>query len=126
MRYYQFIKKLVTVDFSNTIFSRITVFPTYSMLHVRNMPFHITFFKDQWDDYPDKRFHLFHITHEDEYKKCSSYFWITNYLKIKNIPSTKFKYKQEDFSMFSSTRDYCKDKAVKVIRVNFQKLLYKF
>ena len=125
MRYISFLKKLVSTNFSKTVFSRITIYPTYFMLHVRNVPFHITVFKDQWDEYPDKRYHLFHITHENDDKKCSSYFWIDNYLKIKNIPKNKFRYNQEDFSMFASTRGYCKDKAVKVIRINFQRLLNK-
>lgn len=126
MKYNIFIKKLVSVNFENSIFSRLTVYPTYLMIHIRNLPFHITIFKDQWDDYPDKRFHLFHITHEEDDKKCSSYFWITNFLKIKNIPPNKFKYNQEDYSMFSSSRSYCKNKAIKVIKINFQKLLNKF
>lgn len=126
MKYNKFIKKLVCINFADSIFSRITIHPTYLMIHVKNLPFHITIFKDQWNEYPNKKYHLFHITHEDESDKCSSYFWVTNHLKIKNIPPSKFKYGQEDYSMFSSTRNYCTDKAIKVIRVNFQKLLNKF
>lgn len=123
MKYNDFLKQIVSTNFGKSVFSRITIYPTYFMIHTRNMPYHITIFRDQWDNYPDKEYHLFHITHEEDDKKCSSYFWMTNDLKIKNIPSTRFKYDQEDFSMFSSSRGYCKSKTVKVIRVNFQKLL---
>ena len=80
----------------------------------------------KWNHYPNRKYALFHITHEKSYDKCSIYFWIDKRkLRIKKIPKEKFKYNQESFSMYSSTRSKCEDKHIKVIIKNFQRLLNK-
>lgn len=122
MKYNTLLKKLMSIDFEKSIFNKITIHPEYFMLHIKNLPFHISFFREQFDNYPDKRYHLFHITHENQNEKCSSYYWVTNKLKIVNVPNDKFKYNQKNFSMYSSTRNFCNDVKIKFIKMSLQKL----
>lgn len=89
--------------------------------------YHITVFQDQWDDYElqtNMPYHLFHISSEME-NKCSSYFWIDKEKhKIRTIPSTHFRYEQDDYGFYSSTRKPCDiNNKVRVILKQFERSL---
>lgn len=90
--------------------------------------FHVTIFKDQWDDYHKKtghNYHLFHISSESETTKCSSYFWATTAkLKILSIPKNIFAYGQENFGLYSSTRQPCDMKSIAPTMRKLQVLMH--
>jgi len=89
--------------------------------------YHITIYRDQWNDFrkiTGLAYHLFHISSEKIIPKCSTYFWVnTKNLLIKKIPPEYFKYGQDQFSMQSSTRYPCSYSRIKHILQKFQKIL---
>lgn len=92
--------------------------------------YHISIFKDQWDDYSKitgKNYHLFHVSdNNNSENKCSRYYWIDKFnLKIKKIPKKYFSYHQSSFSIDKSTRIPCEYSNVEKIVHVFQKILDK-
>lgn len=100
----------------------------YSMITIPNFNYHITIFRDQWDEYKsitNLDYHLFHITSNDiANTKCSTYFFVDIYTnRIKKIPDKYFKYGQDSYSFYSSTRFPCDYKSIKTGIKFFQKIL---
>lgn len=83
----------------------------YILINPPESNYHITIFKDQWDNYHfDSHFayHLFHISSNNNDSKCSSYFWVDkNKYYIRHIPNKYFSYNQSIFSYYKSTRNRC-------------------
>lgn len=98
----------------------------YIIIKFPNCDTHITIFQDQWDKYyyeTGLRYYLFHVT-SDNVIPCSTYFLVdmdTNL--IKKIPDMLFKYNQETYSFYTSTRSPCDYKSIKKCVKQFQKLL---
>lgn len=105
----------------------ISIKKNYLIIIFPNLNYHITVFKDQWDDYQkvtDLPYHLFHISSNNVDNRCSSYFWVNKYnLHIKNIPKNYFKYNQPDYSFYGSTRNMCSSNSIKHMLQVFQKIL---
>ena len=104
-----------------------TVKKGYIVLSIPDNQYHITIFRDQWDDYEKimkKPYHLFHISSNNEENRCSSYFWADIYaLKIQKIPRGQFLYNQPSYSLQSSTRSPCLlSEIMGLVRV-FQRML---
>ena len=101
----------------------------YMVISVPNTNYHITIYKDQWDDYENisgKPYHLFHISSNIEDNRCSTYFWVDSLNnRIKHIPSKYFKYNQSSFDFFSSRRNSCKLESIRYLLDFFQKFLWK-
>lgn len=99
----------------------------YVMVQIPNFDYHITIFRDQWDDYKDvtnRNYHLFHITSNNPNIKCSTYFFVDLYSnRIKKIPDKYFKYEQDSYGFYSSTRSPCSYKLIKPAIKLFQKIL---
>jgi len=107
----------------------VSVKKKYVVIIIPNKKYHITIFEDQWDDYTNITglpYHLFHISSDNEENRCSSYFWVdrsTN--RIKNIPHKFFKYNQETYNFYSSTRNPCNYSDIKFLLKKFQKIIKK-
>lgn len=105
----------------------VSVRKNYTVITVPNTKYHITIFQDQWDNYQSvskKRYHLFHISSDQEDNRCSSYFWVDkNNYRIQKIPKKYFSYQQSNYSFFSSTRKPCNLKNIIKHLVIFQRLL---
>lgn len=103
--------------------------PLYTVISPPNSNYHITIYKDQWDDYEavsKKPYYLFHISSNNEENRCSSYFWVDKKnLRIKYIPRKYFKYNQLDFNFFSSRRSPCALSEIKNSLQFFQSFLWK-
>lgn len=103
--------------------------PLYIVISPPNSDYHITIYRDQWDDYEEiskKPYYLFHISSNNEDNRCSSYFWVDKKtLRIKYIPSKYFQYNQPNFDFFSSRRSQCTFDDTKFVLTFFQKLLWK-
>ncbi|AYV78209.1 MAG: hypothetical protein Edafosvirus7_1 [Edafosvirus sp.] len=108
----------------NSIFKHVSINKKNIIISVKDSNFHITIFRDQWNDYqkntnlPEK---LFHITHEKT--QCSIYFVLNDKLEIRE-PSN-FNYEQQDFGLNKSTRKRCDDKEINIIIKNFETLIKK-
>ncbi|MEM3062449.1 MAG: hypothetical protein QW303_02735 [Nitrososphaerota archaeon] len=104
-----------------------TIKKNYFIIMFPNLNYHITVFRDQWDDYQKitgMPYHLFHISSNRENNRCSSYFWVDKYdLRIKKIPRKYFKYSQPEYSFYGSTRNACRSLSIKHILRVFQKIL---
>lgn len=102
----------------------------YFVIRIPDINYHITIFRDQWNDYQKitgKPYHLFHISSNKEYNKCSSYFWVDKYsYRIKKIPRKYFLYKRPSHSFYSSTRNPCQLKSINILLKIFQKILLNF
>ncbi|AGF85570.1 hypothetical protein QJ854_gp212 [Moumouvirus goulette] len=99
----------------------------YLIITLPNNNYHITIFKDQWDNYQkqmNKPYHLFHISSNNTNNKCSSYFWVykKNY-KIYKIPNKYFKYNQPSYNFEASTRYPCLYQEIKELLVYFGSIL---
>ncbi|AAV50963.1 hypothetical protein [Acanthamoeba castellanii mimivirus] len=107
----------------------ITVKNNYLVISVPDIDYHVTVFQDQWDDYfkfTKKPYHLFHISSNSEINKCSSYFWVGLYEnRIQNIPRKYFKYNQDEYNFYSSTRSPCVLKELTLLLKHFQYILNK-
>lgn len=95
--------------------------------HNISKKYHITIFRDQWDDYSTVTtlpFHLFHLSSDDVDNRCSSYFWINkkNYL-IQKIPNKYFQYNQPVYNFSNSTRSPCNFTELSPLLKFFQKIL---
>ncbi|BCS82886.1 hypothetical protein QLL95_gp1237 [Cotonvirus japonicus] len=105
----------------------ITTKQNYIIISTQKYNYHITIFEDQWDDYyfiTKKPYNLFHISSNNSSNKCSSYFWISRKThKIQKIPKKYFKYNQDQYSFFSSTRNSCKFHNVKPLLIIFQNII---
>lgn len=101
----------------------------YFVLLVSGSKYHITVFRDQWDDYENISnlpFHLFHISSDSEQNRCSSYFWVDKKSRrIKKIPGKYFQYNQPSYDFFSSTRSPCKLSDIKFLLKIFQRIINK-
>lgn len=101
--------------------------PNYCV--ITGINYHITIFKDQWDNYESisgKPYHLFHISSDENQNRCSSYFWVNNNdYKIKKIPKKYFSYNQPTYTFFSSTRFPCHLYNIDDLLKLFQKILYR-
>ena len=126
IRYDDLIKKLFFLSKNQTKFT-IQVKDIYMMIQIPKYEYHITIFRDQWDQFRDEtdlNYYLFHVSSEKTDPKCSTYFWVdmeTNL--IKKIPAEYFAYGQEKFSMKSSTRMPCDYELIKDVVSKFQKIL---
>lgn len=102
----------------------------YFVIIIPNVNYHISIFKDQWDNYETvsgKPYYLFHISSNNENARCSSYFWARKSdLKIKKIPPKYFKYNQYSYDFFASTRSQCSYVEIEKIILCFQNLLNLF
>jgi hypothetical protein len=102
----------------------------YFMIFNGDFPYHITVYRDQWDDYQDETnlpYHLFHITSNSEANKCSTYFWVDKKsYRTKHIPKKYFQYNQPDFGFYSSTRTSCEFKYIKPMIIVMEKMLRTF
>lgn len=114
----------------------INIKSNYTVINIPETNFHVTIFKDQWDDYHKVSrlpYYLFHISSDDSQNtsnaagiKCSSYFWVDKRSnKIKNIPRKYFKYNQPTFDFFSSTRSPCRLRDIRYLLMIFQKILFR-
>jgi hypothetical protein len=107
----------------------ISIHNNYFVIVLKKSPYHITVFKDQWDEYHSPTYplaRLFHIT--NEVTKCSIYFVVvlkdSDNLIIKLVPESDFKYNQSTFSHFASTRSKCDDiKTIMKIIKYFKKII---
>ena len=105
-----------------------SVKPLYVVVYIPRMQYHITIYQDQWDEYENvsnKPYHLFHISSNKEFNRCSSYFWVDkNNHRISKIPIKYFTYNQPIFNFFTSTRNSCKpsDVLIPLLKV-FQKII---
>lgn len=100
----------------------VTVKPQYFLIKIKGTKFHISIYFDQWDYYHvfrKKYERLFHIT--DEELGCSRYYILDNKLRISE--PANFKYEQDDFGYFKSTRKRCMDKSIDRIIKNFSRLI---
>lgn len=108
---------------------QITIKKNYLVICPIGQKYHITVFKDQWNDYKKVTkmdYHLFHISTNATESKCSSYFWVdTDTYQILNIPPKYFKYNKNYFSFYTSTRQPCDLREIRPVKYYFQKLLYK-
>ena len=98
----------------------------YLIILFTGSKYHLTIFRDQWDEYYSKTnnpYHLFHISSNDDTDRCSSYFWVNFKNKIQNIPKKYFQYNQPSYSFNSSTRSSCNFKEIKPILISFKKLI---
>lgn len=114
---------------SNKAHYDITIKSSYFVINVPGTDFHITVYRDQWDDYyrvTGLPYHLFHVSSNTASNKCSSYFW-TRYSDniIKKIPKKYFTYNQPVFDFYSSTRYPCQLKKIMPHLKIFQKILLK-
>jgi hypothetical protein len=108
----------------------IIVKANYLVIGMPGTDYHITIFRNQWDDYQQitgKPYHLFHISSDNERDRCSSYFWVDkhSYL-IKKIPKKYFLYSQQSYSYYSSTRNPCNWNKISILLKRFQKVLLDF
>lgn len=92
------------------------------------LDYHITIYEDQWDYYADFtgfEYYLFHISSNDTLHRCSTYYWVDIHtMDIVNIPPKYFRYEQESYDMYSSTRKSCESNdSVKILLQKFEKLL---
>lgn len=101
--------------------------PSYIVISIPKIKYHITIYRDQWDEYEDvtgKPYHLFHVSANDTTEKCSSYFWINKHnYHIQKIPKKYFTYNQPSFNFFSSTRSPCGLQEVSPLLKNFQQII---
>jgi hypothetical protein len=122
LTYYELTKHL-----KNQHLYPISIKSNYTVIMFPGTEYHITIFKDQWDNYENvsgKPYYLFHISSNDKNVRCSSYFWISKYTnKIKKIPRQYFMYNQPNYTFFSSTRQPCHLWNVKPLLKKFQKIL---
>lgn len=99
----------------------------YSVILVPNSDYHVTIFRDQWDNYEivsGKPYYLFHISSDEQINRCSSYFWVNKKtLQIENISSGFFMYNQPTYNFFSSTRNPCLFYNIEPILDIFQEIL---
>ena len=99
----------------------------YFMIMIPKLGYHISIFRDQWDEYKSKtnrNYHLFHITSNDANNKCSTYYYVDLYTnRIKKIPNEYFLYNQDTYGFYSSTRSQCEYKLIKPGLKYFQKIL---
>lgn len=106
---------------------KLVVKDKYSMIIIPKSKYHITIFRDQWDEYKSTtnlNYHLFHITSNSADIKCSTYFFVdSNTNRIKKIPNKYFKYEQESYGFSASTRSPCEYKSIKRELNYFQKIL---
>lgn len=90
--------------------------------------YHITIYKDQWDEYETvigKPYYMFHISSNQYLNRCSSYFWVEKSTgSIKKIPGKYFQYNCETFSFSQSTRTPCNTHFCDKVNKLFQKILY--
>lgn len=94
----------------------------YFIISVKKSNYHVSVFKDQWDLYhlfSKKKQKLFHITKDEP--KCSIYFTIDDDMKIKQPDN--FRYNQEKYNFFASTRNKCDDVVLKKIVDQFEIIL---
>lgn len=90
--------------------------------------YHITIYEDQWDFYSDFtgfEYYLFHISSNDTKNRCSTYYWVDVYdLSIVDIPPSYFRYEQETYDMYSSTRKRCKpNRVIDILLDTFERVL---
>jgi hypothetical protein len=121
MSYDQLIEYLKTSKYKTAVRSAYVVINT-------GKGFHVSVFRDQWDEYSrviGLPYHLFHITSEShDSDKCSSYFWVgIDDLKITEIPSKYFMYEQDNYGFISSTRRQCDQHKISKHLDEFQKIL---
>lgn len=99
----------------------------YTIIMIPGMNYHVSIFREQWDDYEKesgKPYYLFHISSNNEKDRCSSYFWVSkNKNIIKKIPREYFLYNQINYTFFSSTRGPCYLWDIKPLLKIFQKIL---
>mgnify|MGYP003445655108 FL=1 len=91
---------------------KISIKSNYLVLSIPKISeYHITVYENQWDyysDFTDFEYYLFHISSNSTENRCSTYYWVkTSGLNIVDIPSNYFRYEQETYDMFSSTRKKC-------------------
>ncbi len=105
----------------------ISIKKKYVVIMFPGINYHVTIFRDQWDDYEKitkKPYNMFHVSSNNEYNRCSSYFWVSkNTNKIKNIPEQFFIYNQPNYTFFSSTRSPCDLGHIESLLAKFQKIL---
>ena len=89
---------------------------------------HITVYKDQWDSYETVTslpYHMFHISSNSNDNRCSSYFWVNKHtLHIQPVSDKHFKYNQDTYDFYNSTRSPCSTKVTDPYIKNFQNKLY--
>ena len=129
LKYNKLIYNLNNANFNYTCFKSVTFYPNRYFIINSKFAFHITVFKDQWNNYPIKKYALFHVTYDppknSTNKKCSLYFRVDNDMNILDIPKNEMKYKKKDYGMFRSTREKCTQKIIKKLKNDFQKILKK-
>ena len=101
----------------------------YFVIMMRGKPYHITVFRDQWNDYEGITglpYHLFHISSDNANNRCSSYFWVDkDSYRIKKIPGKYFNYNQPKYDFYSSTRNRCQLSSIRPFLKIFQRVLNK-
>lgn len=99
----------------------------YLVITMLGSKYHITIFRDQWDEYEAVTglpYHLFHISSDDVSDRCSSYFWVDIYTnRVKKIPRKFFQYNQPTYNFRSSTRSPCPLVKVKPLLKILQRML---
>lgn len=101
--------------------------PNYLVINIPKSRYHISVFKDQWNDYEsttDLPYHLFHVSSDEIENRCSSYFWADKKTyQIKKIPDKYFKYEQPDYNFYQSRRKPCDYKQIKHLLTMFHEIL---
>lgn len=99
----------------------------YLVIKYDDIDYHVTIFKDQWDDYYQKTgrpYYLFHISTNDPVNKCSTYLWVDILTHgITMVPPKYFKYEQSSFDFNGSTRKPCDINKILILIKRFQKIL---
>ncbi len=99
----------------------------YSVIVFPKSEYHLTIFRDQWDDYQKitgHPYYLFHISSNNVENRCSIYWWVDKKnLRIHRIPDNIFKYSQPNYSIIASTRQPCRTIDIAFILKFFGKFL---
>jgi len=107
-----------------SIFKQVNVNKKNIIINIKNSKYHISIFRDQWNDYQKNTNlaeKLFHVTNEKT--QCSTYFVVDTELQIKK-PSN-FSYEQPEFGFNKSTRKPCVDDEINNIIGQFEVLVQK-
>lgn len=106
---------------------RFSIKSGYFVVAVNGLDYHITVYQDQWDDYEEvtgNKYHLFHISSEQQLNRCSSYFWVSKQdNRIKKIPPQYFSYNQPSYNFTASTRSPCQLEDIDTLLKIFQQIL---
>ena len=112
------LEKYLPDAIKGSIFTKLVVNKKNLIINIRNSKYHVTIFRDQWNDYgPNEK--LFHLT--NEVTQCSIYFVFNGDMQVKEPGG--FSYEQSEFGFNKSTRIRCDDTEIDKIMDIFSSIM---